>query len=74
MNCFLNLLEPKKIILSMTAQLHNRTLGGVLKQPTLLFGVQFWIMPRLFFGALQLSPPSQPAPWQMCCNGASPKQ
>lgn len=31
-------------------------------------------MPWLFFGAFQLAPPSQPVPWQMCCNGASPEQ
>lgn len=73
MNCFLKLLEPKKIILSTTAQLHNRTPGGALKHPTLLSPVQFCIMPWLF-GALQLAPPNQPIPWQMCCNGASPKQ
>lgn len=74
MKCFLNLLEPKKIILTMTAQLHNRTPRRALKQYTQLFGVQFWTMPWLFFGALQLAPPNQPVPWQMCCNGASSEQ
>lgn len=74
MNCFLNLLEPKKIILTMTAQLHNRTPESALKQCKLLFWVQFWTIPWLFFGALHLALPSQPIPWQMCCNGASSEQ
>lgn len=74
LNCFLNLLDPKKIILTMTALLHNRTPGSVLMPHTLLFGVQLWTMPWLFFGALHLALPNQPTPWQMCCNGASPEQ
>lgn len=74
MNCFLNLLEPKKIILTMTAQLHKRTPGSVLGQPTLLCGVQFWIMLLLFFGAFQRAPPNQLIPWHTCCNRASPEQ
>lgn len=78
-NCFLNLLEPKKIRLSMlgmSAWLNNRTPGSELEPCTLLFPSlrKLQLIPWLCFGALQLVSSNQLFPRQICYNGASPVQ